>query len=92
MDDFEWDQRKNAANIEKHRVSFETAARIFDGLTLETVDDRYVYGEPRIAALGLVETTVLYVVYTMRRDTCRIISARKANRHERRAYSKLFPQ
>jgi len=92
MDDFEWDQRKNAANIEKHGVSFETAARIFDDPTLETVDDRYDYGETRIAALGLVETTVLYVVYTIRGDTCRIISARKASRHERRAYSKLFPQ
>ena len=92
MDDFEWDQRKNAANIEKHRVSFETDARIFDGPTLETVDDRYDCGETRIAALGFVETTVLYVVYTMRGDTCRIISARKANRHEQRAYSKIFPQ
>ena len=92
MDDFEWDQRKNAFNIEKHGVSFEKAARIFDGPTLETVDDHYHYGETRIAALGLVETTMLYVVYTIRGDTCRIISARKANRHERRAFSQIFPQ
>ncbi len=46
MDNFEWDQRKNAANIEKHEVSFEMAARIFDGPTLETVDERMSTARP----------------------------------------------
>ena len=83
---FEWDGDKNAANIDKHGIDFTDAKRIFEGPTLERIDDRKAYGETRIAAVGIVEDRKLFVVYTMRGRTRRIISARKANRHERRAY------
>ncbi len=83
---FEWDGDKNAANIEKHGIDFSDAMRIFEGPTLERVDDRKAYGETRIAAIGIVETRALFVVYTTRGRTRRVISARKANRHERKAY------
>ena len=83
---FEWDGDKNAANIEKHGIDFSDAKRIFEGPTLERIDDRKAYGETRIAAVGIVENRELFVVYTTRGQTRRIISARKANRHERKAY------
>ena len=57
---------------------------------LEKIDDRKQYGEMRIAAVGLVEGVELYIVYTMRGENCRIISARRANRHEREAYRQAF--
>ena len=84
--DFEWDPAKNAANIAKHSIDFEDARHIFDGPVLEAVDDRQEYGETRMAAIGVVEGRELYVVYTMRGEHRRIISARRANRHEREAY------
>jgi hypothetical protein len=90
--DFEWDEGKNEANIAKHGISFLSAARIFDGPTLEFVDERRGYGETRVAAIGVIGEADLLVIYTMRGDTCRIISARRANRNERRAYRQIFPR
>ena len=83
---FEWDGRKNAVNLAKHGIDFADAARMFEGPVLERLDDREDYGETRIAAVGLVEGRELFIVYTVRGENRRIISARKANRHERQAY------
>jgi len=84
--DFEWDPAKNAANIIKHGIDFEDARHVFDGTVLEAVDDRQEYGETRQAVIGVVAGRELYVVYTLRGENRRIISARRANRHEREAY------
>lgn len=84
---FEWDEAKNAANIEKHQVSFGTASRIFDGPVLSAVDDRFDYGEVRTASIGAVGgAVILTVVHTDRNGVTRIISARPAKRQERRRY------
>lgn len=88
---FEWDERKAAANLAKHGVSFLAAAAIFDAERLERIDDREDYGELRHIALGRCGTTVLRVVYTWRDDrTVRLISAQKAERHEREAYHRTI--
>ena len=86
MDSFEWDDEKNRENISKHGIDFDDALSIFDGPTLERIDDRFDYNERRIIAYGETSGYVLAVVYTMRGDVCRIISARKGNRHERSEY------
>ena len=52
--DFEWDEAKNEANIAKHGISFVGAVRIFDGATLRYEDNRRVYGETRIIAIGML--------------------------------------
>ena len=87
---FEWDEEKNRANAEKHLISFEEAATIFDGAVLTVEDDRFDYGETRYLSFGdlLVGggTVVIVVVHTTRRGNIRIISARKASRRERRIY------
>jgi uncharacterized DUF497 family protein len=90
--EFEWDETKNQVNIAKHGISFLGAAHIFDGPTLEFVDERYGYGETRVAAIGAIGEADLLVIYTMRGDVCRIISARRARRNERRAYRQIFPR
>ena len=87
---FEWDGRKSAVNLAKHGVDFADAARMFEAPVLERLDDREDYGETRIAAVGVVEGRELFVVYTMRGENRRIISARKANRHERHAYQQAL--
>ena len=84
---FEWDEDENTANIAKHGVSFQRASRIFEGRVLTVVDGRADYGEVREISIGLVESVLfLTVVHTDRRGVVRIISARRANRAERRRY------
>ena len=84
--EFEWDPVKERTNIAKHRLDFQTAARVFlDPFLLEVEDDRG-YDELRWNAIGMVDGRVLVVVYTMRGAVYRIISARGATRRERRHY------
>ena len=85
--DFEWDDEKNRANIAKHGVSFEEAALIFGGPTLTRIDDRWDYGETREVSIGqLPEQVVATVIHTDRNGVTRLISARLANRAERKRY------
>ena len=51
---FNWDRRKNRTNLACHGITFEDAIRIFEGPTLEKVDDRFDYGETRVYAIGVV--------------------------------------
>lgn len=72
-------------------MSFELAQEIF--LKLEVLsfeDDRFDYGEVREVALGEVEGVVLYVVFTIREEAIRIISARRATRKEAGRYHDYF--
>jgi len=84
---FEWDERKNKINILKHGISFETAANIFlDNDRLEVYDeDHSDYNEDRYISIGMVED-ILYVVFTDREDTIRLISVRIATEQERNLY------
>ncbi len=84
--DFEWDEEKREANLVKHGVDFRRMAALFDGPTVEAVDGRQNYGETRINCLGEIDDRAFVVVYTWRGPNRRIISARKANARERKAY------
>jgi uncharacterized DUF497 family protein len=86
---FEWDPAKREANLRKHGIDFARAVRIFEAPVLERQDRRRDYGEPRFVALGVVEEVLLSVVYTPRESVLRIISARKAHRHEKAAYRQI---
>jgi uncharacterized DUF497 family protein len=89
--DFEWDEAKNRRNRAKHGISFEEAARVFAGPTLRQVDDRGTHGEIRFRVFGMVAGRLLCVVYAMRKERVRIISARRASRAERRTYRQTQP-
>jgi uncharacterized protein len=89
---FEWDTAKNAANIAKHGIDFEDAIQVFDGPVLEKADNRREYGEARIITFGVVDDRELAVVYTMRGERRRIISARRAHSRERKAYREAYPR
>lgn len=85
--EFEWDDDKNRGNIEKHGIGFATASRIFEGPLVSWVDDRYEYGEVRHHSIGQVGGVImLAVIHTDRDGIIRIISARRANRAERKRY------
>lgn len=84
---YTWDKRKNGRNVRLHGIAFEDAVRIFEGPTLEQVDERFDYEEPRVYAIGIVNGLEITVIYTDRsEDERRIISAWRSMPQERRAY------
>ena len=86
---YTWDEEKKRRNLELHGIAFDDAARIFEGPTGERVDDRFDYGERRVYAIGVVNGLEITVIYTDRKDEDRrIISAWRAEPHERRHYWK----
>ena len=84
--DFEWDEAKRARNIRKRKIDFIDIIPLFEHAMSEFVDDRFAYGETRIKCFGELEGRVYVVIYTWRGQSRRIISARKANVREQRAY------
>ena len=90
--EFEWDQAKARSNLDKHGVSFFTAASIFRNERLERIDDREEY-EIRWIALGRVASEVYRVTYTWRDENLvRIISAQRASKDEEEVHCRaVFP-
>jgi uncharacterized DUF497 family protein len=93
---FEWDSRKAASNREKHEVSFEEAATVFDDpASVVGTDLQHSAAEARFRRIGRSGSdAILMVVYTLRsssdgEEAIRIISARRANRAERATYLAL---
>lgn len=90
---YTWDSGKNRSNRTRHKIAFEDALRIFEGPTVERVDDRFDYGEIRVYAIGLVAGLEITVIYTDRgQDERRIISAWRSEPHERRYYWKTLEE
>jgi uncharacterized protein len=90
--EFEWDEIKRQANFEKHGIDFNRARAIWRGEVIDPFDERWIGGELRRLALGIVgeDEIIIGVVYTDREDVRRIISARRARRHERQDYQDQF--
>lgn len=86
--EFEWDTDKAAANLRKHVVSFDEACSVFgDPLSLLMPDPDHSSGEDRFLVLGLSgQGRLLVVAFAERPPRTRLISARRASRHERRRY------
>ena len=83
---FTWDEKKRSLNLTKHGIDFRDAAIIFDGPLVTVEDMREDYGEPRYVALGLLVGVVVSLTYTERGDRIRVISIRKAQKHETRFF------
>ena len=85
---YEWDNSKAAENLRKHGVDFADAIAALEDLNrLEEIDLQFAYDEERIQVIGMTQDDVLFVIVTLRsEDSCRIISARKATRHEQDRY------
>jgi uncharacterized protein len=81
---FEWGESKREANLAKHHIDFQDAKRV-DGPVFEKMES--CHGEDRIFAMGLMEDIEIVVVYVMRGERRRIISARRAHRDERQDYT-----
>lgn len=91
---FDWDERKNRANRDKHGITFEAASRVFDDPLIVSEHDGFENGEERFRVLGMIDgVVILFVVFTFRsnetdEEVTRIISARRATPQERLVYEK----
>lgn len=84
---FEWESSKAFANLQKHEIAFEAACQVFFDPFLSQDEEDIVDGELRERVIGMTASwQLLYVVYTLRNDAIRLISARPATRQERKTY------
>ena len=86
-DRFEWDDRKAASNLRKHGITFEDARSTFDDMASVDEEDADP-DEGRWKRIGMAAPGLLAVTYTERGSRIRIISARKATRHEQDSYNR----
>ena len=84
--DYDWDSDKRDSNRIKHGIDFQVARRIFEGPVLEVRSDKFGKDEPRWLAIGIVDGAEITLVYTVRNNLCRIISARRAHKNERKRF------
>ena len=88
---FEWDEAKNLENIRKHEIDFADVPPMFDGEMLIELDDRFDYGEDRCFGIGFLGSGIAVIVWTERRkNIIRVISARRANRHEQKRFEQYL--
>ncbi|HXD31565.1 MAG TPA: BrnT family toxin [Pyrinomonadaceae bacterium] len=88
---FEWDEEKNRENIRKHGIDFIDAWQIFEGPVLDSLDLRADYGEDRWIGFGMLDNRVVVVTFTEQvPNRIRIISLRKALRHERTKFEEAL--
>ena len=83
---YEWDLRKAASNLRKHKIDFADAVTVFEDESALTIDDDDP-SEERFVTIGMDALgRVLVVVYTWRGEVIRLVSARRATPSERREY------
>jgi uncharacterized protein len=90
--EFEWNPEKAVINLKKHNVSFQEATTVFnDSLSVTFPDPDHSIGENRYVMIGMSEFgKILIVSHTDRENRTRIISARKADRQEKRFYEEGY--
>jgi len=85
---FTWDEAKRQSNLAQHGFDFVDAQRVFEGPTFTYEDDRFDYPEQRFVTLGILEDVLVSIVHTETRRLIRVISFRKATRHEQAIFFK----
>lgn len=83
---YTWSPEKQRANLKKHGLDFAEAEQVFSGHTQSFPDNRFAYGQMRYVTVGLLREAVVVIAHTETGNEIRIISMRKAERHERELY------
>lgn len=86
--EFDWDEGNRDKNWRKHRVDWKETEEVFANEPIKIFKDiRHSQKENRYTALGITNKgRKLYLVFTIRNNKIRIISARNQSRKERRLY------
>jgi uncharacterized protein len=85
---FTWSETKRKLNIERHGFDLVDAPQVFDGPTFTYEDDRFDYSQQRFVTLGLLNGLVVSIVHTESPRLIRVISLRKATKHEQAIFFK----
>jgi uncharacterized DUF497 family protein len=85
---FTWSDAKRKLNIEQHGFDFVDAPRVFEGPTFTYEDDRFDYSQQRFVTLGILDEFVVSIVHTETSRVIRVISFRKATKHEQAIFFK----
>ena len=85
---FEWDESKRISNIRKHGIDFLDVSTAFNGSIVTVADNRFDYAEERFITFGSLQGRVIVIVHTESEDCIRVISVRKATKHEQKTYFK----
>ena len=85
---FTWSEAKRESNLKDHALDFRDAPKVFEGPTFTFEDDRFDYGEKRYVTLGLLHGVPVSIVHIETSDRIRIISFRKATKHEQTIFFK----
>jgi len=88
--DIEYPPAKRDATLADRGLDMARAAEVFGGATLTVEDDREDYGETRLITIGFLDGRMVVMVWTQRGAARRIISLRKANEREQKAYADRF--
>lgn len=88
--DIEYPTAKRESTLAERGLDMARAAEIFGGATLTVEDDREDYGETRLITIGFLDGRMVVMVWTQRGAARRIISLRKANEREQKAYAVRF--
>ena len=84
---YNYDPIKKASNLKKHGLDFEDAKSVIESIQTVTFEDRrFDYGETRYLTLGLLREVVVIIATAETDKTIRIISMRKADKHEQKIY------
>ena len=87
--EFEWDPAKSESNLIKHGISFSQALEIWQGVTLSVPEiAKSADGEHRGATIGVVQGEIYTAIWTIRNDSIRLISVRRARHGEKEIYLK----
>lgn len=88
--DIKYPTAKRDATLAERGLDMARAAEVFSGATLTVEDDREDYGETRLITIGFLDGRMVVMVWTQRGAARRIISLRKANEREQKAYAVRF--
>jgi uncharacterized DUF497 family protein len=79
-----YDPNKRAKTLKARGIEFKNAAKVFEGPTFTTLDDRFDYGEDRFRTFGYMEGHLMLVVWTPRGKARHVISMRRCNDSEKK--------
>ncbi len=86
--EFQWNEAKRQSNLHHHGIDFIGIQKAFEGETVTILDDRFDYGEERFVTFALLDGRVVAIVHTETDKVIRLISVRKATKHEENSYYK----
>lgn len=85
--DIKFDEAKRQQNLLKHGLDFADADKVFEGIVVELEDDRFDYRERRLRTYGLIDNRLVMIAWTPTETGIRVISMRKCNEREQKAFT-----